>query len=185
MKPRLHLILSFYLVFSSCTIYEKLFDNPVDFKANEERGISAPTLVFYPKTQTASQSDSVIIGSYIVFKEDSTKPFSGSHIQISFPNDLLQLDTILPGLFITDTNKSTPLFTYTYNNFNEIDIYTYFLDTLKRDIEGTGHIADIIFNPLGSGSDSIYYNLQNCLIIDYEENQVDINGFRGAEIIIQ
>ena len=37
------------LILSSCTIYDKIFDNPVDFKANEERGIEAPTLVFYPK----------------------------------------------------------------------------------------------------------------------------------------
>ena len=63
------------------------------------------------KIKTKTQEYPIIIGSYIVFKEDSTKPFSGSHIQILFPNDLLQLDTILPGLFITDTNKSTPLFT--------------------------------------------------------------------------
>ena len=54
-------------VFGSCTIYDKIFDNPVDFKANEEQGIGAPTLVFYPKTQTVTQSDSLLIGSFIVF----------------------------------------------------------------------------------------------------------------------
>ena len=32
-------------ILSSCTIYDKIFDNPVDFKANEERGIDAATLV--------------------------------------------------------------------------------------------------------------------------------------------
>ena len=51
------------IIFGSCTIYEKLFDNPVDFKANEERGIGAPSFVFYPKTQTVTQSDSIIVGS--------------------------------------------------------------------------------------------------------------------------
>ncbi len=175
----------FLLIFTSCTIYEKIFDNPVDFKANQERGIGAPTFVFYPKTQTISQTDTVSIGSYIVFEKDSTEPFSGVHVQIQFPNDILKLDTILPGLLITDTNQSMPLFTYTYNDFNQVDIYTYFLDTLKKEIEGTGHLAEIILSPLRSGIDSIRYNLENCRIIDYEENQINLNGDRGAEIIVQ
>ena len=172
-------------VFGSCTIYDKIFDNPVDFKANQERGISAPTFVFYPKTQTISLADSVLIGSHIVFEKDSTEPFSGVHVQIMFPDDMLKLDTILPGLFITDTNQSVPLFTYTYNGSNQVDIYTYFLDTLKREIEGTGHLADIILSPLNSGIDSIHYNLENCRIIDFEENQINVNGDRGAEIVVQ
>ena len=172
-------------IFGSCTIYDKIFDNPVDYKANEEQGIGAPTLVFYPKTQTVAQSDSILIGSFIVFREDSTQPFSGVHLQIQFPSDLIELDTIVPGLFITDTSQSTPLFTYTYNGNNTVDLYAYFLGTTKLDIEGTGHLADLIFNPLTSGNDSIFYNLDECVMIDHQDNRIDINGIRGAEIIIQ
>ena len=152
-------------VFGSCTIYEKIFDNPVDFKANEEQGIGAPTLVFYPKTQTVTQSDSLLIGSFIVFMEDSIEPFSGVHLQIQFPNDLVELDTIVPGLFITDTNKATPLFTYTYDNDNTVDIYTYFLDTLKQDISGTGHLANLVFNPISSVTDIVFLSSQVFLMI--------------------
>ena len=97
----------------------------------------------------------------------------------------MQLDTVVPGLFITDTNQSTPLFVYTYDNDETIDIYSYFIDTVKIEIEGTGHLADIIFSPIMSGFDSIYYNLQSCEIIDYEENLIEVNGERGAEIIIE
>jgi len=168
----------------SCTIYDKIFDNPVDHKANEEQGIGAPTLVFYPKTQTVTQTDSILIGSFIVFKEDSTKPFSGIHLQIEFPNELMELDTIVPGIFITDTSQSTPLFTYTYDD-NIVDLYAYFLGTVKLDLEGTGHLADLIFNPLTGGNDSIHYNLSECIIVDHEDAQIDINGMRGAEIIVQ
>ena len=173
------------LFVSSCTIYEKLFDNPVDFEANEERGIGAPTLVFYPKTQTLAGNDSVLVGSFIVFKEDSTKPFAGVHLQIEFPNTLLELDTIKPGLFITDTSNATPLFTYTFDSINTIDIYAYFLDTLKKDLDGTGHLADLVFNPIEVGSDSVFYNLDECEIIDHQDTQIDINGERGAEIVVQ
>ena len=186
MKSKNGFILSLFIMICicACTIYEKTFDNPVDYKANEELGIGSPSLVFYPKTQTVTQVDSIVLGSFIVFKDDSTKPFAGVHLQIQFPNYLMQLDTIIPGLFITDTNQSTPLFTYTYNNNATIDIYTYFLDTVKLDIEGTGHIADILFTPLIVGSDSIYYNLQSCEIIDHEDNAIEVNGIRGAEVII-
>jgi len=187
MKPYHGLfILSLALLFvNSCTIYEKLFDNPVDFEANEEQGIGAPTLVFYPKTQTIAGSNSALVGSFIVFKEDSTDPFAGVHLQIEFPNALLELDTIKPGLFITDTSNTTPLFTYTYDSINTIDIYAYFLDTLKKDLVGTGHLADLIFNPVGIGSDSVFYNLDRCEMINHQDNEIIINGIRGAEIIIE
>ena len=173
------------LILSSCTIYDKIFDNPVDFKANEERGIEAPTLVFYPKSQTKTQTDSIIIGSFIVFKDDSTEPFSGLQLQIEFPNNLIELDTILPGLFLTDTSQSTPLFTYTYNGSNLVDIYAYFLGTTKLDIDGTGHLADLIFSPSASGKDSIFYHLNNCTVINHKDDQIEVNGIRSAEIIIE
>ena len=187
MKPfRGLFILSLALLFvSSCTIYEKLFDNPVDFEANEEQGIGAPTLVFYPKTQTLAEDDSALVGSFIVFKEDSTKPFAGIHLQIEFPNALLELDTIKPGLFITDTSNATPLFTYTFDSINTIDIYAYFLDTLKKDLEGTGHLVDLVFNPVGVGSDSVFYNLDKCEMINHQDHEIIINGIRGAEVIIE
>ena len=173
------------LTLCACTIYDKIFDNPIDFKANEDIGIDAPTLVFYPKSQTLIQTDSILVGSFIVFKEDSTEPFSGLHLKIEFPNDLIELDTILPGQFITDTSQSTPLFTYTYEDGNIIDIYAYFLGTTKLDLEGTGHLADLIFNPLTTGSDSIHYDLSASTIIDHLDREINVRGVRGAEIIIQ
>ena len=173
------------LLVSSCTIYEKLFDNPVDYKANDELGVGAPTLVFYPKTQTNPESDSVLVGSFIIFKDDLISPFSGVHLQIKFPNSLLGLDTVKPGLFITDTNKTTPLFVYTYDSINTIDIYAYFLDTVKKDIEGSGHLADLIFDPVTTGSDSIFYNLIQCEMIDHKDDIIELNGERGAEVVIE
>ena len=49
--------------------FEKDFDNPVDFEANEEKGIGAPTLVFYPKTQTKTKdvSNSISEAIFIFF----------------------------------------------------------------------------------------------------------------------
>jgi hypothetical protein len=173
------------LVVYSCTIFEKDFDNPVDFEANEEKGIGAPTLVFYPKTQTKTTSDSVIVGSFIVFKEDSVEDFSGVHLQIIFPDSYLELDTVVPGLFITDTSNSIPLFTYTFDSVNTIDIYAYFLDSLKKDLSGTGHLADLVFNPISTGSDSVSYHLNACEMIDHDDNVIVLKGDRGAEVIVQ
>jgi len=82
------------------------------------------------------------------------------------------------------------LFTYTFDSVNTIDIYayfldTYFLDTLKTDLLGTGHLADLVFNPTSTGSDSVSYHLNACEMIDHEDNVIILKGDRGAEVIIQ
>ncbi len=168
----------------SCKLYKKEFDNPVDYKANSDLGINAPALVFYPKTQTINVNETLIVESVIVFHEDSIQAFSGAHLRVHFPNQLIKLDTIVPGLFITDTSQSTPLFTYTFDGNNMIDIYTYFLSESKYFIEGTGHIADIIFTALEGGVDSLYYDLDYCEIINVYDDEISILGKRGAEVKI-
>ena len=174
-----------WFIFNSCTIYEENYDNPVDFEANKEKGIGHPALVFYPKAQTKSISDSIIVESFIVFHPDSIYPFAGVHIQVEFPNSFLDLDTLRPGYFISDTNQATPLFTYNYNGENIIDIYAYFLDTLKLELTGTGHLADIIFLAASTGIDSIKYNLEFCEMITYEDSTIVLNGERGCEVVIE
>jgi hypothetical protein len=182
----LYLYITFIsLILFSCTLEKKNFDNPVDFEANDALGVGAPTIVFYPLTQTKTLQDSVEIGSYIVFKEDSIKAFSGVHLRIHFPDDLLDLDTILPGLLMTDTNQSTPLFNYLYDEESSIDIYAYFLDTVKQSLEATGHIANIKFKSKSIGYDSIYYNMDECEVINFDDDIIQLNGQRSAEIIIE
>lgn len=168
----------------SCKIYKKDFDNPVDYQANSDLGIDAPALVFYPKTQTINVNESVIYESVIVFHKDSIQPFSGAHLRVYFPNQLIELDTIVPGLFITDTSQSNPLFTYSFDGNNMIDIYTYFLSESKYSIEGTGHIADILFTAIGEGLDSLYYDLDFSEIINVNDVEITILGKRGAEVKI-
>ena len=173
-----------FLIFYSCALEKKEFDNPVDFEANDDLGVNAPTIVFYPLRQIKTLTDSIIVESYVVFKEDSMEAFSGVHLEIEFPKDLLELDTIIPGLFITDTNKSVPLFNYIYDE-SKIDIYTYFLDTLKLNIEGTGHIASLVFKSITTGTDSVHYNLEQCELINSNDEIIQLNGKRSAEIIIE
>ena len=78
-----------------------------------------------------------------------------------------------------------PLFTYTFDSVNTIDIYAYFLDTLKTDLLGTGHLADLVFNPTSTGSDSVSYDLYTCEMSDHEDSVIVLNGDRGAEVIVQ
>jgi len=173
------------LFFFSCALEKKEFDNPVDFQANNDQGVKAPTVVFYPLIQTKTLLDSIFIESFLVFKEDSIESFSGIHLQINMPSNLLKLDTITPGIFITDTNQTIPLFNYSYDGVNKIDIYAYFLDTLKYNIEGTGQIAKLVFISEAIGIDSIYYNLEECELINFNDSIININGKRSAKIIIE
>lgn len=168
----------------SCKLYKKDFDNPVDYEANSDLGINAPALVFYPKTQTININESFIFESVIVFHKDSIQAFSGAHLRVYFPNQLIKFDTIVPGLFITDTSQSNPLFTYTFDGESMIDIYTYFLSESKYFIEGTGHIADIIFTAVEGGVDSLYYDLDYCEFITVYDTEIPILGKRGAEVKI-
>ena len=93
-----------------------------DFEANEELGIGAPTAVFYPAKQIKATDQSITFESHIVFKEDSTEEFSGIHLQMNYPPNLLNLDTVFAGAFLTDSNQSVPLFNYMHN-VGSIDIY--------------------------------------------------------------
>ena len=71
------------------------------------------------------------------------------------------------------------------SDVGSIDIYAYFLDTLKLNIEGTGEIAKIIFQSKSIGSDSIYYNLEQCELINSNDEIIELNGTRSAEITIE
>ena len=53
------------------------------------------------------------------------------------------------------------------------------------DLEGTGHLADLVFNPTSTGSDSVSYHLNACEMIDPEDNVIVLKGDRGAEVIVQ
>jgi len=77
------------------------------------------------------------------------------------------------------------LFVYSNETPGNIELFAYFLDTVKLDIEGTGHLADIIFQPLTTGTAIIEYELENCQVIDYDDHVIEINGERTAEVIIQ
>ena len=178
-----HSFFVLWLFFWSCTIHKKELDNPVDQDADYAAPL--PSLVFYPKTQEKTMNDSVKVESFIVFKSDSTAPFSGVQVVINYNAAVLALDTLKPGLFITDTNKVNPLFVYNNETPGNIELFAYFLDTVKLDIEGTGHLADIIFQPLTTGTAIIEYELENCQVIDHDDHVIEINGERTAEVVIQ
>ncbi|MEC9307222.1 MAG: cohesin domain-containing protein [Candidatus Neomarinimicrobiota bacterium] len=178
-----HSFFMLWLFIWSCTIHKKELDNPVDHEA--DYAAPPPSLVFYPKTQEKTMNDSVKVESFIVFKSDSTAPFSGVQVVINYNAEVLELDTLKPGLFITDTSKTNPLFVYNNETSGNIELFAYFLDTVKLDIEGTGHLADIIFQPLATGTALVEYELENCQVIDHNDHVIELNGERTAEVIIQ
>ena len=120
-----------------------------------------------------------------MFKEDSLVPFSIIELSLNYDNSILELDTIIPGLFITDTSSSTPLFVYNNDSAGRVELFAYFLDEVKLVIEGTGHLADLKFHPKESGVTTIDYELGSCLIYDNEENLIELKGTRLAEVTIQ
>jgi len=176
------------LLFSNCTIYEKELDNPNDNNANEEIGVYPPSIVFFPKQQTKTMSDSISLGAYIVFSDTSIISFSGAHLNIEYDNLLLEIDSIAPGWIgpgsLTDSNKTTPLFTYTESQ-GTLDIYAYYLSTSEIAIDSLTHIAEIWFKPLSAGESNVRYDTSQCQIINYDDTIIPINGVRDASIKVQ
>jgi len=181
-------VLIMYILFVSCKVYEIELDNPTDNTANEELGIYPPSLVFFPKQQTKTMSDSVRIGAYIVFSDSSNPSFSGTHLKIEFDNSMLQIDSLAPGWIgpgsMTDSNNTTPLFTHSVNQ-GILDIYAYYLSTTETSIDSLTHIAEIWFKPLDTGESTIQYDTSQCEIINNDEVIIDIKGTRSASILIQ
>ena len=176
------------LLFSNCTIYDKELDNPNDNKANEDIGVYPPSVVLFPKEQTKTISDTVSIGAYIVFSDTSIISFSGAHLNIEYNNSLLEIDSIAPGWIgpgsLTDSNKTTPLFTYTESQ-GILDIYAYYLSTSDIEIDSLTHIAEIWFKPLSTGESTVRYDTSQCQIIKYDDSTIPINGVRDATVKIQ
>ena len=186
----MRLVYSFFFLFfiSNCTIYENNIDNPNDNEANEELGVFPPSLVFFPKQQTKTISDTIRLGAYVVFSDTSIVSFSGAHLNIKYDNNLLELDSLAPGWIgpgsLTDSNKTTPLFTYVENQ-GVLDLYAYYLSTADISIDSLTHIAEIWFKPKSTGTSAVSYDTSQCELIKFDETLISINGTREASIIIQ
>ena len=170
-------------IWFSCQTHELTFDNPIDPIANADSGFYSPSLIMFPLTQTVSNGDSVIIGSYII-EHDTT--LAGVHTHVTYDAELLQLDTILPGVLFTNDGGNTPLFTYTAV-FGQIDIFVWYLgaEGALSYVTETGHIAEIYFSALNTGETMVEFDTTQCEMVTPLDESVSINGFRSAEVIIQ
>ena len=186
----MRLFFSFFILLfiSNCTIYENNIDNPNDNEANEELGVFPPSLVFFPKQQTKTISDTIRLGAYVVFSDTSIVSFSGAHLNIKYDNNLLELDSLAPGWIgpgsLTDSNKTTPLFTYVENQ-GVLDLYAYYLSTTDISIDSLTHIAEIWFKPKSIGTSVVSYDTSQCELIKFDETMISIKGTREASIVIQ
>ena len=95
---------------------------------------------------------------------------------------------MLPGWIgpgsMTDSNQTTPLFTYTLNE-GTLDIFTYYLDTEETSIDSLTHVAEILFNPLQTGITEVQYDTTQCEVIQTDDTVIQIQGTRSAEITVQ
>ena len=85
---------------------------------------------------------------------------------------------------MTDSNRTTPLFTY-IENPGQLDIYAYYLSTSDVSVDSVTHIAEIWFKAKSTGTSKVSYDTSLCEIVNFDENSIPINGTREAYIIIQ
>ena len=170
-------------IWFSCQTYELSLDNPVDVIADSIAGVFPPALTMHPLTQTVSNGDSVTIGSYII-EHDTT--LAGVHTHVTYDAELLQLDTILPGVLFTNDGVNTPLFTYTAV-FGQIDIFVWYLgaEGALSYVTETGHIADIYFTAVTIGETTVEYDTTQCELVTPLDESISIRGIRNATVTIQ
>ena len=171
------------IVFFSCKTYEITLDNPIDVIADSIAGVFPPALTMHPLTQTVSNGDSVKIGTYII-EHDTT--LAGVHAHITYNAELLQLDTIIPGVLLTNSGANTPLFTYSIV-FGQIDIFAWYLgeEGALSYVTETGHIAELYFTALNSGETLIEYDTTQCELVTPLDETISIRGIRNATVTIQ
>ena len=180
------ILILFLLFIFACSIEKKAFDNPVDIHA--DYAPDPPYLSFFPKLQTASVAAICSVGAYIVFDSVHTPPFTGVHLNIEFDESILEIDTLVPGWIgpgsMTDSNQTTPLFTYTINE-GMLDIFSYYLDVEETSIDSVTHVAEILFNPLQTGTTEVRYDTTQCEVVQTDDTIVQIKGSRVATITVQ
>ena len=171
------------IIFFSCKTYEIKLDNPIDVIADSIAGVFPPALTMHPLTQIVSNGDSVIIGTYII---DHDTTLAGVHAHIAYNAELIQLDTILPGVLLTNSGANTPLFTYSVV-FGEIDIFAWYLgeEGALSYVTETGHIAELYFTALNSGETLVEYDTTQCELVTPLDETISIRGIRNATVTIQ
>ena len=171
------------IAFFSCKTYEITLDNPIDVIADSIAGVFPPALTMHPLTQTVANGDSVNIGTYII-EHDTT--LAGVHAHITYNAELLQLDTIIPGVLLTNSGANTPLFTYSIV-FGQIDIFARYLgeEGALSYVTETGHIAELYFTALNSGETLIEYDTTQCELVTPLDETISIRGIRNATVTIQ
>ena len=171
------------IIFFSCKTYEIKLDNPIDVIADSIAGVFPPALTMHPLTQIVSNGDSVTIGTYII---DHDTALAGVHAHIAYNAELIQLDTILPGVLLTNSGANTPLFTYSVV-FGEIDIFAWYLgeEGALSYVTETGHIAELYFTALNSGETLVEYDTTQCELVTPLDETISIRGIRNATVTIQ
>lgn len=171
------------IIFFSCKTYEIKLDNPIDVIADSIAGVFPPALTMHPLTQIVSNGDSVTIGTYII---DHDTTLAGVHAHIAYNAELIQLDTILPGVLLTNSGANTPLFTYSVV-FGEIDIFAWYLgeEGALSYVTETGHIAELYFTALNSGETLVEYDTTQCELVTPLDETISIRGIRNATVTIQ
>ena len=171
------------IAFFSCKTYEITLDNPIDVIADSIAGVFPPALTMHPLTQTVANGDSVNIGTYII-EHDTT--LAGVHAHITYNAELLQLDTIIPGVLLTNSGANTRLFTYSIV-FGQIDIFAWYLgeEGALSYVTETGHIAELYFTALNSGETLIEYDTTQCELVTPLDETISIRGIRNATVTIQ
>ena len=172
------LFIGFLTIFVSCEDAVYKFDNSND---PLNMNLDPPALFFHPSEIETfiNTSDSVEIYG---FRLDST---AAAHIEIVYEYGSIDIDSISPGPFFTNTNEPIEIMIM---EGNKIQIYIFYLPNMESDqnIGGTWPLAKIYFSTRGvAGTYGLDFG-PNTKLRDAKNSSVRINTFgRGSINVVQ
>ncbi len=159
---------SLIFLFFACEIPTEVYDNPLDV---ENDVFDTPAMVFFPDTVTVNVGGSVTLN---VFAMEITN-LSGSHIQVNYNKNKLQLLSVNEGEFFSGADNLIFIFENDPTT-GTIDIYTSFLGGDTISVSGTGSLANLVLTATSSGMSSVTYT-GACEFADPDDNPIEIKGF--------
>lgn len=159
------------LIFFSCEIPTKVYDNPLDIEEAEEEGFETPALVFFPDEVSVNVGASVTLEVFAMEVEN----LAGSHIQLGYDKNKLQLLSLNPGNLFAAASEL--IFLYEDDpTTGTIDIFTSFLGGDTVSVSGTGSLASLVMTTTTAGQSTVSYTTE-CQLADPDNNPIEIMGF--------
>ena len=168
-------LLSFFL---GCELSDEVFENPLDRDVAAEKGITPPALVFYPDVVTTTAGGSAATSVYAL----DISGVGMAEIIINYNQNKVSVSSVAKGDLFQGGNQ--PFFHSEDDGAGVLIVYVGYLGPDGNSVNGTGNIANIVFNTLSAGQSEVSIS-NSSRILDPDAKAITLNGYGKGTIDAQ